>query len=236
MSRIGNQKIISCPDFSRLSATIAHPFEFVRTNDQYIASLLMGENPEMVLHESQIQKTLKNPLSFQKNDLFIFDLDRCLIIDPNQDYEDALQIIELANYQLLELRTFDRYLDSLLDKAEDDIKELFFKRRRLLGRRIKKKFGYLFRLRYDVMFIWENLENVSKIIGDYFLSQIYNHLSELYALDDWSDIIRQRLKVLDDFYSAAKYDINERILIILEVMIVILFIIDIILVIFEFLS
>ena len=85
-----------------------------------------------------------------------------------------------------------------------------------------------------MIFIWENLENVSKIIGDYFLSQIYNHLSSLFSLDEWSESIRNRRKILDDLYSSAKSDVHDRVLILLEVLIVILFVIDIILIIGEF--
>lgn len=212
---------------------IEDPNEYIRQNKQYFATLLLGENPVLKLHPLQIENTLKNPFCFQEKDYYLFDYERCLIIDPTKDYEDIILVIELANYQLLELRTFDRFLDSQLEKAEDDIRSIYFKRK-LLGNSIKKKLAYLYKLRYDMIFIWENLENISKIIGDYFLSQIYTHLSNLFNLDEWGKSIRNRRKILDDLYSSAKSDVNERNMLILEVMIVVLFVIDIFVLIGDF--
>lgn len=99
-----------------------------------------------------------------------------MIIDPNVDYDDILLIVELANYQLLELRTLDRFIDKRLDIAEKDIRPIFFDRFKL-WRKIDKRLGQLFRLRIDLIFLFENVENISKIIGDYFLAQLLTYLS-----------------------------------------------------------
>ena len=202
--------------------------EFLDLNNKYFAALLIGENPDLKLHISQVKKTLEKSFSFLNNEFYIFNLHRCLLIDPNKDYEETLLLIEQANYQLLELRTLDRFLDFQLDKAEDDIRKIFFRKRMFKGG-LKRKLGYLLRLRYDMIFIWENLKNTAKIIGDFFLAQIYNHLSNLFSLEKWEVSIRSRLNILDDIYSTAKSDKFELILIILELLIVLLFIADIIL-------
>ena len=65
--------------------------------------LLAGEEPG-VLHDSQVKQILEKPHSYRKNDLAIFDFDRCIIIDPSRDYEDVLLIAEHANYRLIEER------------------------------------------------------------------------------------------------------------------------------------
>ena len=64
---------------------------------------------------------MSNPFSYCDHDLAVFDMDRCIIIDSDRDYEDVLLICELANYQFLELRTLDKLLDRWLDEAEDDV-------------------------------------------------------------------------------------------------------------------
>ena len=139
-------------------------------------------------------------------------------------------VIELANYQLLELRVLDRVLEDQLAKAEDDIRRIFFKSK-FLRAIVNKRLAKLFRLRYDMIFLWENLENVSKIIGDYYLAELYRYLSDLFKLDQWSKSIRRRFKVLDDIYTTAKSDFNERLLLILELLIIIIFLFDLFLVI-----
>ena len=204
------------------------PNAFIRENEKYLASFLIGENPELDLHQNQIDNTLENSFSFLKQDIAIFDFDRCLIIDSTKDYEDLLLIIELANFQRLELRTLDLLLDIHLDNAEDDIRNIFIKSRLLL-RRLNKKLGYLFRLRYDFIFILENLENVSKIIGDYYLAQIYRHLGKIFRFKQWSEIIRNRMRILDDIYTTAKSTKTDKLILYLEILLGVVFTLEFIL-------
>ena len=167
------------------------------------------------MHETQIKTTLDHPFSFLQHDLTIFDLDRCLIIDPTRDYEDILLITELANYLLLELRTLDRILDRALDAAEDEINRAKYKR---VGSKLKILTG----LRYDAIFTLENVENVAKIIGDYYLAEVFKHICEIFKLQEWSQSIRNRLATLSDIYAMAKQDTNEKIIVISEILVVFL--------------
>ena len=79
-------------------------------------------------------------------------------------------------------------------------------------------------LRYDMLFILENLENVSKIIGDFYLGNLFEHLCSLFELDQWSTSIRHRLDVLGDIYQMARQDTNDRVMLIMEVLWVAIFV------------
>ncbi len=194
---------------------------FIEQHAQYLSTFLLGENPAIRLHPSQVATTLGHRFSFKQNDLMILDLDRCFIIDPDQDYEDILLILELANYQLVELRSLDRLLDRWLDQAEDDIRSVYFRRSHRL-RALSRKLGGLIPLRLDALFILENLENTSKIIGDYYLGQVYEHLCSLMGTGTWERSVRRRLEALQEIYSMAKVDVNERLLLIMEILVVLL--------------
>jgi hypothetical protein len=219
--------------FYCITDDIEKPEDFLEKNKNYFAALLMGENPNLELNKIQVNSTLSNSFSFLKNDLLIFDFDRALIIDPNQDYEDILLVTEIANYQLLELRTIDYLLDSRLAIAEGDIRQIYFKRRSF-GRSLNRKVGNLLRLRYDFTFLLENIENVSKLIGDYYLAQIYTKLAQLFQLKHWSDSIRHRLETIGDIYNIAQTNINERFLLYVEILLSFIFIMEFIFLIFDF--
>lgn len=206
---------------------IEEPERFLKENGQYLSTFLLGERPDIRLHDTQVDTTLRHTFSFKKNDLIVLDLDRCFIIDPDRDYDDVLLIIELANYQLLELRALDKLLDRWLDIAEDDINEVFI-RRSHRSRKLAKRIGALLPLRLDSLFILENLENTSKIIGDYYLGQIYDHLCALINTAQWELSVRRRLDTLQSIYQSAKVDVNERLLLIMEILVVLLFIIEIV--------
>jgi hypothetical protein len=202
-----------------------NPSEFVEANKEYIACLLMGENPDLNLHETQINETLTNPFSFLKNDLVIMDFDRGIIFDPNLDYEDVILVTEITNYQLLELRVLDKLLDKRLNIAEEDIRMIYFTGPLLL-RRISKKVGKLLRIKYDLTFILDKVENVSKLIGNYYLAQIYVDLSELFQLKHWITSIRQRLETIGDIYNTAQTNKNEGYLLYLEILLTFVFVIE----------
>ena len=88
-------------------------------------------------------------------------------------------------------------------------------------------------IRLDALFILENLENVSKIIGDYFLGQIYKHLLGLFNTDHWSKSIRLHIELLDDIYKNVNSNRYENTLLFIEWVVAIFFLIEII---FSFIS
>lgn len=196
------------------------PQNFVDEHRRTIACLLNGESLNTDLHESQIELTLKSSFSYTKRDLAIFDLDRCLIIDPSGDYEDILLVIEQANFQLLELRSLDRLLDRWLDSAEDDIK-VVFKNNTAHLKLLKAKLAGIQALSFDALFILENLENSSKIIGDYFLGQIFKNLCEQFNTEGWKRSIERRLSTLGSVYDRVNSDANEKRMLFLEVMFIV---------------
>nr|MDO8119020.1 hypothetical protein [Candidatus Sigynarchaeota archaeon] len=104
---------------------VGDPVTFIENNKKYASAFLLGENPELRLHDVQVKETLSNTFHFLENDLIVFDYDRALVLDPNKDYEDVILIAELANYQLLELRIIDAMLDKHLAQLEVDIRWIF---------------------------------------------------------------------------------------------------------------
>ncbi|HUZ18437.1 MAG TPA: hypothetical protein VMV68_08610 [Spirochaetia bacterium] len=205
-----------------LTDPVPDPRRFLDDNAHYLTTFLLGERPDFELHDAQIESTIRHLFSFRKSDVIVLDLDRCFIIDPARDYEDILLVLELANYQLLELRTLDKVLDRWLDQAEDDIRAVYMRRSRRM-RKLSKKLGGLLPLRLDALFILENLENTSKIIGDYYLGQIYTHLCDLINTKAWELSVHRRLDTLQEIYSMAKIDVNERVVLMLEVLVVVFF-------------
>lgn len=201
--------ILECPG--------GDPIAFLEDNREIAAALLAGENPG-VLHESQITQVLRKPFSYRKDDLAVFDMDRCIIIDPSRDYEDLLLIIEHANYRLIELRTLDKLLDTWLDEAEKDIRKIYLAggKPKYGERALRMKLARLQTLRFDALFTLENLDNSSKIIGDYFLGMIYDRLCEIFNTEGWKISVERRLSALQDVYELIKNDTGERRMLTLE--------------------
>ncbi len=203
------------------------PSAFLEKNELALTTLLSGEPYNAKLHPSQVRRTLSNPFSYSETDIAVFDMDRCLILDPARDYEDLLLICEIANYQFLELRSLDRLLDRWLDEAEDDIRSIYTKRRetKIRSRSLQKKFAVIQSLRLDALFILENMENSSKIIGDYFLGVLYEHLCGIFNTAGWTRSVERRLDALQNLYDIVKTEKNERQTLLLEIIFIVVCII-----------
>lgn len=213
------------------------PADFVIENARALTTLLSGEPWDAPIHDSQVRKSMSNPYSYSDADLAVFDMDKCLIIDAERDYEDLLLITELANYQFLELRTLDRLLDRWLDEAEDDVNAFYNKKPRKGGKRrsrkirtgaLQRKLAVIQALRLDALFILENLENSAKIIGDYFLGSVYEHLCGIFNTAGWTRSVERRLDALQNVYEIVKGDKNERTMLVLEIVFIVVCIIPII--------
>ncbi|MDX9784393.1 MAG: hypothetical protein RBT72_06560 [Spirochaetia bacterium] len=199
-----------------------NPEAFLEANREVAAALLAGEEPG-VLHASQVKQILGKPVSYRKNDIAVFDLDRCLIIDPARDYEDLLIMAEHANYRLIELRALDGLLDTWLDEAEKDLRKIYLSggESHFGQRTVKMKLARLQALRFDALFTLENLDNSSKIIGDYFLGSIYERLCEIFNTEGWKVSVERRLGALQNLYELLKNDTAERRMINLEVVFIV---------------
>lgn len=203
--------------FCLLECPGGDPMAFIEQHKDAAASLLSGE-PVGTLHPAQIQQILSKPFSYRKDDIAIFDLERCLIIDPSSDYDDVIMMAEHANYRLIELRELDALLDSWLAEAEQDIRRLYLsgRRKRFSDRALRLKLAQIQSLRFDALFTLENLDNSSKIIGDYFLGSIYHRLCDIFNTEEWKISIERRLSALQNIYELLKNDTTEQRMITLE--------------------
>ena len=209
--------LLECPE---------DPAAFIEAHRESAAAFLIGDTEGSDLHPSQVLETLGHPLSYRRDDLAIFDLDRCLIIDPRGAYEDLLLIIEHANWQLLELRVLDKLLDRWLDEAEDEVQILKSgktKRRTAQVRAsvAQANLARLQSLRFDALFILENLENSSQIIGDYYLGQVYSQLCDVFNTDGWKWSVERRLDILENVYDMVKTASSERVILTLEIVFIV---------------
>lgn len=208
--------------FCLLECPGGDPEAFLARNRDRAAALISGEKPG-VLHGTQVSQIISRPFCYSSGDLAVFDMDRCLIIDPSRDYEDLLIIAEIANYRLNELRVLDGLLDTWLEEAEHDVRSLYLSsgRKRFGQGSLRVKSARLAGLRLDALLTLENLDNASKIIGDYFLGMVYARLCDMFNTEGWMVSLQRRLTTLQNLYEMLKNDSAERRMVVLEVVFIV---------------
>jgi uncharacterized Rmd1/YagE family protein len=75
----------------------------------------------------------------------------------------------------------------------------------------------------------DELENITKFFGDWHLARIYQQVCRRFHLADWNRIINEKLQTLADLYQLLQQDRNNFWMVVLESTIVLLFVIDLLL-------
>ena len=185
---------------------------------------LLTETAAEKLSEAQVNEVLRIQRSFENTDLAVIDWDAALVVDLNGYVDDVLYALELANLQLEEFRVMDSRLDKYLDRAYEDLE-----RRPLpLFGWANKTLRQLRRFRVDLAKLADEVTHITKFFGDWHLARVYLGARDRFYLDQWRTSVEQRLAQLDKLYSVAHSEMNEQRMLWLEVIIVIFFAIDLV--------
>jgi hypothetical protein len=194
--------------------------KWLEANRREVAAILTQEPDGRALSVQESDESTARHLSYYGSDLVVVDWDAALVIDEPRHFDEALYLMELANLQLAELEAYDRLLDDALDRAYRDLR----KRRVAGGAAVLREVR---ELRIDLARFSDELSNITKFFGDWHLARIYQALAARFHLGDWHHSIDQKIQTLDDLYRMLVQDRTNRLMVILEATIVLLFIVDI---------
>jgi hypothetical protein len=202
------------------------PKELLRDQRPRLAALLSNELRADKLSPHEVEDNLRYWYTYYDDDLVVVDWDYAFLMDKEGKYEDVLFVMELANVQVLELRTYDAYLDRILDKSYADL-ERFVTGRGLFA----SPAGLMKELsdaRIDITRVADSIENIGKLFGDYYLAKIYLALTHRFHIPQWERAVSEKLRTLNELYGMASHEVQARRGLTLEVLIVLLFVIDLV--------
>lgn len=172
-----------------------------------IAAFLKSEKEPLDLKE--IQQTLEASIKYAKDDLLIVDWDGAFIFDSSGDFEETIEILEIANLQLLKYRILDFELDRRLNKL---LKLLWRQQRERFSffriNEVKEMVREIIQVRSQSMIEFEIVERNFKLIGDWYSARVYNLLEKKFHLDSWRKIIKDKFETLEDIYAMASENFN----------------------------
>lgn len=209
-----------------LTQTPAPASDLLEREATALAGLLAGERRAARLSSEEVRDNLRTWFSYYEDDLIVVDWDRSLVIEPTGKYDDVLSVIEAANLELLELRAYDRYLDTVLEEAYEDLSRFY--RRGGVFRSARGVQEELSNIRIDLVRVTDTINNIGKIFGDYYLAKLHLGLAERFHLKEWEEIVREKMATLNELYTLASHEVEHRRGMALEGMIVLLFIVDLI--------
>ncbi len=188
----------------QISAYQGDPELFLEKNSSKIASLLKSEKLE--LDEKEVEHTLAHQLKYAKDDLLIYDWDGAFVFDPEGEFGETLELLELANYQLLRYRMLDQRLDVQLGRAYQLVKT--DTSRWFRTKDVTQAFREVIKIRADAIAHFEALEREIKLIGDWYSARLYEALSRKFRLGEWRQTIRDKLESLEDVYTIVSENLG----------------------------
>lgn len=200
--------------------------QLIAANPNGIATFLASETNK--LSDQHAANKLANPITYYPNDLVLIDWNAALVYEPTYSSE-ALEVLEFAVAELLELRVYDSQLDKAMEKAYDDIER---ESKSLFPQRFGKILDEIAEVNLEITEVIDKVENSLKLFGDLYLVNIYKTAEEKFSLNEWKSSITSKLETLKTIYEMLSNKREAFLFIVLEVMIVLLFIIDIALYIF----
>jgi hypothetical protein len=167
-----------------------------------LVPLLSGEHRS--LSESATHDLLRHRYSFYTDDLVVLTWDRAFIYEPRGD-TDVIDVLEVANAQLLEMRYYDELLDAELPRMYDLV-EATRRRWALPGaRRFADLARRLYTMVAEVTELTEKVDNALQVTEDVYLARIYAAALELYRVPTVSAAVDRKLSIIRDTYTAL-YD------------------------------
>jgi hypothetical protein len=161
-----------------------------------LARLVLCEERRLVPAETA--EALRINFAYFDDDLAILQWDTAFVYDRGDGTQAALDILEFANSQLVELRTYDKRLDAELDT----IYALDPKRpTSRFGRRQAQDAAD--RLRYlivDIAELTDRSSNALKIIGDAYYARFYRGAAGRLGLKDWQKQIDSKVETVNEMY------------------------------------
>jgi hypothetical protein len=168
-----------------------------------LVPLLAGE--ERPLSEGARREVLRHAFSYYPDDLAVLAWDRAFILEPRGD-TDVAEVLEMANAQLLELRTYDEMLDEELPRIQRMVDATRRETRLLASRRYGRLARELHARVAEVTALAERVDNALQVTEDVHLARVYAAAMELFRVPAVSAAVDRKLAIIRETYTALHGD------------------------------
>jgi len=191
-----------------------------------LVPMLSGEH--RALSDGARQDLLRQRFSYYTDDLVVLTWDRAFIYEPRGD-SDVMDVLEVANAQLLEMRYYDELLDAELPRMYDLVASARRTRTLLASRRFAGLARRLYTLVAEVTELTERVDNALQVTEDVYLARVYSAALELFRVRPVSAAVDRKLAIIRDTYAALNDEGSARRAELMEFLIVILIVFEVLL-------
>ncbi len=190
-----------------VTAFAGHPTAAELQQSIDLAPLLSGET--RALSDGARADLTRQRFSYYTDDLVVVTWDRAFIYEPRGD-SDVMDVIEVANAQLLEMRYYDELLDAELPRMYDQVEAARRTRALFAARRFANLARRFYTLVAEVTELTEKVDNALQVTEDVYLARIYTAALELFRVRLVSAAVERKLAIIRDTYIALYDEASSR--------------------------
>lgn len=189
-----------CEEYSvfLVSGYRGEPEQFL-THAPLMAGLLKSERLE--LDPKEVEYTLRSQIKYGRNDLSIIDWDGAFLFDETGDFDEDIELLTLANLQLLRHRLLDCQLDNRLTQMAGVVERPFRGRPSFRSRELMGDLTEVVKARRMSISELQRLERDIKLIGDWYSARFFEAVTAKFKIEEWRKSIMGKLDSLEDIYS-----------------------------------
>jgi hypothetical protein len=188
--------------------------------------LLSGE--ERPLSEGARRDLSRQRFSYYEDDLVVLTWDRAFIYEPRGD-SDVMDVLDVANAQLLEMRYYDQLLDAELPNMYNLVQKMQRTRPLSGSRRFADLARRLYTLVAEVTELREKVDNALQVTEDVYLARIYTAAHDLFRVAAVNTAVDRKLAIIRDTYTALYDEASSGRAALMEAAIVVLIVVEIVL-------
>ena len=163
-----------------------------------LVGILMAETRELSPDEQT--EALRQRFSYYPEYMIAIQWDCALIVDSRENSLVLLDLLEFANSQLVEFRTYDAQLDDQIDLIYGTDLARQMRMRPLHRREAEQRAGQIGYLLVDIRELSDRASNALKIIGDAYYARVYRAVAGRLGLDVWQRQIESKLDSVGEVY------------------------------------
>jgi hypothetical protein len=188
--------------------------------------VLLGEPASTALSAQTVRDVTRHRFAYRQDDLCVLDWDAALIVEPTGDRSVA-DVLELANAQLLEFRSYDHLFEQELLLVTD----LLRRPRGPLAWLLLGRYGRIARRVQDLVVesagLVERVENAARVAGDLYLARVSRAAAERFRIPAWEAGVLRRQRAAVDVARLLRDEANAALGHVLEGSILLLILLEV---------
>lgn len=167
-----------------------NPSAFVTENQFLLARLMRNMDNKVELSEAK--DILYSRVSYTRGDLTVVDWEGAVIFAKDADFESDIELLKVANYQLLRYRMLDNEIEDKLVLLRNKLQ----KKKRSILPRGNSILRQAVDTQLSLLLDFDKVDQSLLLVGDWYSSKLYKVIVSEFYLNDWKRIVKDRLESL----------------------------------------